>query len=315
MNQWYKGNIHSHTRNSDGMWSVAQAVESYYQKGYSFLCLTDHNLYTDYRKEFGKEDFLILPGVEAEAALFDCDGQVVCLHHMNGILGTEEMQKKASDGVYSHMEYIEPDKYYETWNGRESGEKLAQKLKRHGCIVTYNHPIWSRVKPEEFVENSKIDIVEIYNYNTVNESGTGYDVTYWDLMLRNGYRVNAVASDDNHNSGQFLDSFGGFIMVKAEKLTHDAICEAIMKGDYYSSSGPELYRWEIKNNRLEVESSPVKNINFIVGGAVGMGLTCFGNKGEKITRAEYPISGNEKYIRIECEDGRGRTAWTNPIYF
>ena len=52
---------------------------------------------------------MILPGVEAEAALFDCDGQVVCLHHMNGILGTEEMQKKASDGVYSHMEYIEPD--------------------------------------------------------------------------------------------------------------------------------------------------------------------------------------------------------------
>ena len=71
-------------------------------------------------------------------------------------------------------------------------------------------------------------------------------------------------------------------MVKAEKLTHDAICEAIMKGDYYSSSGPELYRWEIKNNRLEVESSPVKNINFIVGGAVGMGLTCFGNKGKRL---------------------------------
>lgn len=104
-------------------------------------------------------------------------------------------------------------------------------------------------------------------------------------------------------------------MVKAEKLTQDAICEAILKGDYYSSSGPELYHWELKNDRLEVECSPVKKINFIVGGLVGMGLTCFGKTGEQITKAEYPINGNEKYIRIECEDGKGHTAWSNPIYF
>ncbi len=50
---------------------------------------------------------------------------------------------------------------------------------------------------------------EIYNYNTVNESGTGFNTTYWDEMLRKGMHVNADAADDNHN-GNFPDNFGGY---------------------------------------------------------------------------------------------------------
>ena len=59
------------------------------------MCFSDHDLYTDYRRELGKKNFLILPGVEATAVLFDDEGNTVRLHHMNGILGTESMQKGA----------------------------------------------------------------------------------------------------------------------------------------------------------------------------------------------------------------------------
>lgn len=41
----------------------------------------------------GEKNFLILPGVEATAVLFDDEGNTVRLHHMNGILGTESMQR------------------------------------------------------------------------------------------------------------------------------------------------------------------------------------------------------------------------------
>lgn len=57
------------------------------------MCFSDHDLYTDYRRELGEKNFLILPGVEATAVLFDDEGNTVRLHHMNGILGTESMQK------------------------------------------------------------------------------------------------------------------------------------------------------------------------------------------------------------------------------
>lgn len=80
--------------------------------------------------------------------MFDDEGNTVRLHHMNGILGTESMQKGALESTFSHMEKVEPDIYYGTdWDGNKTGKKLAERLKNHGCIVTYNHPIWSRVRP------------------------------------------------------------------------------------------------------------------------------------------------------------------------
>ena len=71
MKRWYKGNLHSHTTNSDGVWTPEQSAKNYRDAGYSFLCFSDHDLYTDYRRELGKKNFLILPGVEATAVLFD----------------------------------------------------------------------------------------------------------------------------------------------------------------------------------------------------------------------------------------------------
>ena len=315
MSKWYKGNLHSHTTNSDGMLSPEQAIEAYRSMGYSFLCLSDHNLYTDYRNEFQSKDFLILPGVEASAVLVNDKGQPIRLHHMNGILGTEEMQKTAKAGLYTHMEPINEEIYYRSWQGKQAGEVLAQKLKEHGCIVTYIHPIWSRVEAEDFIYSPYIDLLEIYNYNTLNESGTGYDVTYWDLMLRHGRKINADAADDNHNGGLFDDAFGGFIMVNADELTHDAIIRAILEGKYYSSSGPEIYCYEKTNGKIRIECSPAERINFIVGGIVGAGVTFIAEEGKLLNEAEYTLTGEEQYVRVECCDKNGRTAWTNPMYF
>ena len=315
MSRWYKGNLHSHTTNSDGMLSPEQAIEAYRNRGYSFLCLSDHNVYTDYRNEFPREDFLILPGVEASAVLVNDRGQPIRLHHMNGILGTQEMQETAKSGLFSHMEPVKEVIYHRSWQGKQAGEALARKLKEHGCIVTYNHPIWSRVEAKDFIDNPYIDLLEIYNYNTVNESGTGYDVTYWDLMLRRGRKINADAADDNHNGGLFDDAFGGFIMVKAESLTHDAIIRAILEGEYYSSSGPLIYCCEKTDGKIRIECSPVERIIIIVGGIVGAGVTFIAEDGKLISEAEYILTGEEQYVRVECCDQRGRMAWTNPMYF
>ena len=53
MKRWYKGNLHSHTTNSDGVWTPEQSAKNYRDAGYSFLCFSDHDLYTDYRRELG----------------------------------------------------------------------------------------------------------------------------------------------------------------------------------------------------------------------------------------------------------------------
>ena len=41
---WLKGNIHSHSTVSDGMFSPRELAELYRDHGYAFLAMTDHNV-------------------------------------------------------------------------------------------------------------------------------------------------------------------------------------------------------------------------------------------------------------------------------
>ena len=44
--QWYKGNLHGHSTRSDGIRSPEELKEIYKESGYSFVALTDHDIYT-----------------------------------------------------------------------------------------------------------------------------------------------------------------------------------------------------------------------------------------------------------------------------
>ncbi len=314
---WYKGNLHSHTTNSDGFLKPEEVVTLYKEKGYNFLCLSEHDLYTDYREEFNSKDFIILPGLEASALLLEKEGSRNCLklHHIHGILGNFKMQEQAKIPLFRHGEKIIPSIYYGTWKGAVVAQELTDYIKSRGCFATYNHPIWSRVNEEEFSNTNGIFGLEIFNYNTVNECAAGYDVTYWDNMLRVGKRIHGLASDDNHNKGDFDDSFGGYVMVRAEELTHENIVNSLINGDYYSTMGPRIHAFEVRDGKVCVTCDPVERINFIVGNYVGAGTTVLNKKGKnRICTAKYPLTGNEIYVRVECRESSGKTAWSNAIF-
>lgn len=313
----FKGNLHSHTINSDGHLTPLEAKKMYKENGYSFIAFTDHDIYTDYRDELNDDEFIILPGVEASSFLISNLDNPCCkkTHHMIGILGTSSMQAKATKPIFSNMEKLTQPIRIRNWDGDKAAQELADSLKERGMIVTYNHPLWSRVSYNEFSNIEGISCIEIFNYNTENECGLGYDTVYWDKMLCEGKRVNCFASDDNHNQGIFPDSLGGAIVVCANELSHDDIIENIVKGNYYSTSGVEIMQWGIRDDVVYVECSDVNRINFIVGGNVGDGITIMCNDiDDTINSAEYRLKGTETYVRIECCDKYGKKAWTNPCY-
>src|ERR671930_2017794 len=45
--RWYRGNLHTHTINSDGDSPPYEVMAWYKRHGYQFLALTDHNTFTD----------------------------------------------------------------------------------------------------------------------------------------------------------------------------------------------------------------------------------------------------------------------------
>ena len=182
-------------------------------------------------------------------------------------------------------------------------------------MVQFIRSTWSRVRESEFINTEGIWALEIFNYNTVNESNTGYDETYWDVMLREGKKILAFASDDNHNEGLFDDACGGYIVVKSERLTHEDIIRNMLAGNYYSSSGPEIYDWGIRDGAAYVKCSGVYRIDFIAGNDVNDGISHVCRSYEETVQfGEYVLKGHETYVRVKCTDRNGRTAWSNPIF-
>ena len=103
--------------------------------------------------------------------------------------------------------------------------------------------------------------------------------------------------------------------MQAPELTHDAIIQNFLDGNYYFSAGPEITDWGIKDGKAWISCSAVNRIHFVAGNIINDGTTVLGEAFEdSLTHGEYTIKGHETYIRAEVTDKDGRTAWTNPIY-
>lgn len=310
---WYKGNLHSHSTNSDGHLTPSEMVSLYKNNGYSFLCLSEHDYYTDLRREFDTGNFILLPGLEASIKLLDDNGRLIKTHHIHGILGNHKMCDEAGSNLFKDGErLIVPVYHADNWHGITAAQDMIDFLRSKGCFTTYNHPLWSRVNPDEVISLQGLWGIEIYNHGAELGFEEGHTTFFWENMLKCGNIIHAFASDDNHNPPAYSDSFGGYVCVCSEVLDHEAIVNHLLAGDYYSSQGPEILQWGLAGDSVFVECSPCSKICFIADGPIynsRMQLM----QTEPLTHAEHLLNGTETYIRVECIDEKGRIAWTNAI--
>lgn len=306
---FFKGNLHCHSTVSDGRLTHAQLVEAYRGNGYHFLCFSDHEMYTDMRS-LDLDDFIALPGVEWSCSLRE-DDLWKKTHHVHGIRGTEDMLARAAEKPFAHGAILPRL----TYRGIETAEEMSGYLTARGCVTMYNHPLWSRTNPQDFGDLKGFQLLEIYNHGCNLENHTAFADVYWDQLLSAGVRICGVATDDNHNRGIPDDSFGGFIRVNAHGLSHDALMDAIVGGRFYSSNGPSIGQVGVQGGHVFVECDAVHRINFVAGGAIGLGRCFFSEDGEdSLTGAAYELTGRESYVRVECVDRLGKVAWSNPLY-
>jgi len=280
--QWYKGNTHLHSTASDGGKSFKELAELYKSADYDFLFRTDHWITSDTANDAENYPLLWMDGIELDG--YDHTGayfHVVCLGRFTNISNA---------------------------NGFEPGLYSAR---RQGAITILAHPHWSGNSLEDCVRWS-FDGVEVYNHVCHWLNGKSNGLIHWDAALNHNPNVLAFAADDSHLRPEHPGWNGGWIMVNASECTMQAIINAIRRGNFYSTCGPEINAITFDGTELHVKTSPVKFARIVGPGGRGDREGSF--DGRTITNFRFSIPAEWSYAYLELEDAEGRRAWTNNLF-
>ena len=294
--RFYRGNIHCHSTNSDGVLPPAEVCRRYRMEGYDFISLTDHFVgrfgypVTD-TVPYRTEGFTTIPGVEAHAGAMS-NGEI---WHILGI------------GLPPDFEPPNvPD--FQPRPDQETGPEIARRMAEAGAFVSITHPDWSQLTLEDARLIDAAHAVEVYNHGCQVEAdrGRGHHIADW--LLTEGRHVGLIATDDSHFWDP--DAFGGWVMVKAEALEPEALLAALKAGHYYASQGPELHGITVEEDHVVVQSSSVTRM--ILQGGTSRTSHLWGRD---LTEGRIPrqkLAGSS-YLRVTVIDAEGRAAWSNPF--
>lgn len=292
---WYKGNLHLHSTMSDGKFDPQTTVEVYRKAGYDFTALSDHigGFWDKQKKEYrplvypldilNKPGFLVIPAIEYDTT---------------------------QNGETIHMVAVGPG--YDRWMAKEQDPSAAMKIWWDaGAFTFFAHPHWSLDSTEVLEAMPFLPAVEVFNYATaLGEGIRGNSQLHWDRLLRMKRPVLGVATDDSHHAG--TDSGGGWVMVKAKQLTAESIVAGLRSGNFYFSSGPRLNQvYADAKGNLHIECSPVRTIRAMAG--VGQVNSASASKGKTIDNATLKWDPKWPFVRVECVEDDGRTAWSQGV--
>lgn len=288
--RFYKGNIHMHSTNSDGLKSPAEAVQAYRERGYDFVALTDH-----FMERFG------FPVSDTSAFRTD---------DFTTIFGAELHGEGMRNGELWHIVALGLPLDFPGKGPNENGPEIAARATAAGAFVVIAHPHWNGVTQADALRIEDFDAIEIHNEGHTNDSDRGNGWMLADVLATSGYRFSVTAADDAHFKTDRPDTFGGWIHVKAESLDPDALLAALKAGYYYASTGPEIHDVRFTDTEIVVSCDPVTAIF-----ADGRGSIKLFKRGEGITEARFPIGPfANAFCRIEILRADGKKAWTSPLW-
>lgn len=322
---FYKANLHVHTTVSDGEMTPDEIKRIYMEKGYSVVAYTDHEIMVPH-SELTDENFLAITATEISTNnRFDCDFSFAKTYHMN-IYSPDEKKNCFNTFDKKHM-WLEHSYGYITEEQERVGHnrvysvecmnEIIKKANEEGCLVSYNHPVWSLQDYSDYVDLKGVWGIELYNTGCARN---GYFDTAqpFDDLLRKGERVFPLATDDAH---KLCDCFGGYVMINADELKYDNIFNALKNGDFYASTGPEIREISIENGVVNVKCSPVA---FIGLSTESRHLFAKRTETELMTEASFDIAWHldmekggpleNQYIRVTLMDEYGNTAYSRAYF-
>jgi hypothetical protein len=318
---WHKGNTHVHTTLCGHADTTPNAVAQWYHdRGYNFLILSEHNKFIDpstvQLKGEVRSDFLLVPGEEVTGPVHST------AMNISRLVPWDFKDKNRSKVIQNHVDEI----------GKANGAMIL------------NHPNFGRpIHSHEISPVKNLYMFELYNAHPhVHSFGNAHRPSLevlWDALLEKGMTIYGVSSDDAHKLkkwGEKENNPGrGWVMVRSEELSSSALTKAMLKGDFYSSSGVMLEKLVRGTNSIELlvnekETACELASEFLFGRPVKKGepgtiIEFIGPGGEVVKTVRgysAKCEAKDAYIRakvthrVKNKDGSLREyyAWTQPVF-
>ena len=322
---FYKANLHCHSTYSDGRRTVAELKEAYMAQGYSIIAFTDHEHIID-NSHLTDENFLAITACELAVKEDPCQSTLKNYHlkttHLNFYaLDPHNTLTPCYSSIYDkqfvkddYRHLIRFEKEYERSYTPECINEMIKIGNEKGFLVSYNHPSWSLENMSIYGQYTGVFAVEIYNHACF-KTGLNDDEHVYDDFLRQGKRVYCTACDDNHNIAPFddtqNDSFGGWVCINAEKLEYATVMDALQKGNFYASTGPQIFSLTQEGDKVRIKTSESRSISISTFGR--RAVTFYEDK-EPLTEAEFTLHETDRYFRIRVTDKSGHSAYTQAYF-
>jgi hypothetical protein len=287
--RFWRGNLHTHSTRSDGRLSPEAVCQFYKDMGYDFVAITDHFMaqyqypLTD-THPYRTETFTTLFGAELHAGV-TTNGEI---WHILAVGLPLDFKPNLTD---------------------EDGPGIAARALAAGAFVAVAHPAWYALSEVDVIALGDVHAIEIINGIAADHSDRIDSWYMVDVMQDRGRHYFALATDDAHFHAKHNDLLRGWTWVKSETLDPDAILEALKRGEYYSSTGPQIHDVRIAGDMLYVRCSPANGI-FLTGKGSRSQYT----HGNGMIEAEFNWRRlNSPYCRLTVRDANGGRAWTNPM--
>ena len=288
--EFYKGNLHAHSTNSDGRLPPEEVCRRYLEAGYDFLALTDHHM--------EKYDWHVSDTHAMRAANFTT------------LIGAELHSGRTELGNLWHLLALGLPLDFAPPARDESGPQLAQRALATGAWVAAVHPAWYCLSEADILSLGVIHAIEVYNGRANNHNGRGDSWYIADLLFARGQRYSVCANDDTHFMPGRPDFGMGWVHVKSRGLQPASLLEALRQGSYYASTGPQIHDVQLlAGNKVRVRCSNA--VQIIIAGVRNAGQN---QSGKRLREAELSLRamGESPYFRVVVRDAAGREAWTSP---
>jgi hypothetical protein len=298
--RWFKGNLHTHTLNSDGDSTPDEVVRWYREHGYDFLVLTDHNFLTGVdglnAVQGAPGKFLVVRGEEVTSAV---DKKPI---HVNGLDVTRLVDPPQATTVVGMV------------------QGMVDAIRAADGVPSINHPNFGwAISADELASVQRTKLFEVYNghpqVNNVGGGGVPGLEEVWDRLLSGGKLIYGIAVDDAHYFKRPWDAMApspgrGWVYVQAAALEPRALVDALENGRFYASTGVEIQTLESSASELHiaVKATPFSKyrVQFIgQGGRVLREIAA--------PDARYRFAGDERYVRAKVLESNGAVAWTQPV--